>query len=158
MTVSEISEKQADETRVEDRFKELLKDISAFIDKASAEQKQRLLTLFEEIMPLYVRLLEDLRHQDRRKHSRKACSLAAYFATWEGSFQSFVRNISHGGMFIQTRRVLPAGQQITVSLPPPANRKEMIEVTGEIVWSVPEGLGIKFTSVSKDLQEIIEST
>ncbi len=152
-----ISGKQADETIVGARFKALLKDVSAFMDHASTEEKQTLLSLFEEIMPLYVRLLEEIRHQDRREHPRKACSIAAYYATWEGSFESFVRNISHGGMFIQTRRVFPSGQQITVSLPPPPNKKEMIKVTGKIVWSVPEGLGIKFTSVSQDLKEIMES-
>jgi type IV pilus assembly protein PilZ len=152
-----VSSKQSDETGLTARFRELLRDLPFFIENASTDQKQALLRLFEEMMPLYVRLLEDMRHQDRREHPRKPCSLTAYFPTWEGSFESFVHNISRGGMFIQTRRVLPPGHQITVSLPPLPNKKEMMKVTGEIVWSVPEGLGIKFTSVSDDLKDMIES-
>ena len=64
------STQQSEKAGLTGRLKELLTDISPFIDNASEDQKQKLLSV-----------LEDLRKSDRRKHSRKPCSITVNYST-----------------------------------------------------------------------------
>ncbi len=147
----------SDEAKVTARLKELIEDISTFIDVASPEQNQTLLNLLEDSVPIYFGYLDYIRHGDRREHARKTLSIAVDCRTWGDAFRSLVRDISAGGMFIQTNRELSVGEQITVCFPPPSGREEPIEVTAEVVWTGPGGVGVKFTSVSIKLEEMIDS-
>ena len=143
------------ESAVIARFKQLLKDIATFIDNASEEQKQTLLGLLRDSRPL--ELLKDLEYLERRQHSRKTCSLDIDCATWKGLFDGTVKNISLGGMFVETDTVLSPGQEITANLSVP-NHSKPIRITGKTMWNPRRGVGVQFTSqLSKELKKIIES-
>lgn len=64
------STQQSEKASLTNRLKELVTDISPFIDNASEDQKQKLLSV-----------LEDLRKSDRRKHSRRPCSITVNYST-----------------------------------------------------------------------------
>jgi len=135
---------QADESSVTARLKELLRDISPFIDNASEDQKQRLLSVLEESLPI-----------DRRRDTRKPCSIAVTCATYR-VFTDFIKNISPGGAFIETSAPCLPGEHLTMMFSLP-DQEEPVKITGKIVWRAPEGVGVKFTTASKDFSGKIES-
>jgi len=131
------------------RLKELLTDIFHFINNASKEQKQKLLSV-----------LDDLRKNDRRKHYRKPCSITANYSILGDTFNGLVKDISAGGIFIlsiETDMVFSEGQEITVNFPTHTEKQEPIKLLGEVVWLVPEGIGVKFKAEDQNLESIIES-
>ena len=76
-------------------------------------------------------------------------ALADYIV--EGSaFRDFVLDIGAGGLFIQSCRPWPVGQEIELvfSL---FDHHAPIRLTGEVTWSCPEGIGVKFKSILRYL-------
>ncbi len=117
-------------------------DIPSSIDKASEHKRRRLLML-----------LEDLQPSDQRIHARKPCSIAV---TLDGLLIDTISNISGGGVFIETSAAFEPGKHVRLEFKFP-DEKEPVRVPGQIAWRSPEGIGVKFTAVSKDVQKIIES-
>jgi Tfp pilus assembly protein PilZ len=77
--------------------------------------------------------------------------------TLDGLYKEFVRNIGASGIFIETSVPFQFGRPITITFSPP-NQDQPLEITGKVVRRIPEGIGIKFTTMpDKDLQEMIES-
>jgi Tfp pilus assembly protein PilZ len=135
-----------DESKLTARLKELLEDVSPYLDCASKDEKRRLLDL-----------LEDLQARDAREHSRKSCSIEVTYTTQDEVCTDFIKNISTGGLYIDTPAAFAAGEEITLTFAAPG-QEGPIKVTGEIVWNVPGGLGVRFRKPpGKDLEKVIES-
>ena len=96
------------------------------------------------------------RQADRRRHPRKSCFIPATWATSDAVLTDFIWNISAGGVFLDTTEPCLPGEQISMTFLLP-NQKKPVKTTGEIVWKASVGVGIKFTSVSEDLEEMIEA-
>ena len=140
---------QSEKNSLTGRLKELLTDISPFIDNASEDLKQKLLSV-----------LDDLRKTNRRKHDRKPCSITVNYSTLGDAFKGLVKDISAGGMFIlsiETAKVFSVGQELIVNFPTPAKKQKPIEFPGKVVWTVPKGIGVKFKAKDQNLEAIIES-
>jgi hypothetical protein len=126
-------------------LKGLLERILTAIDHAPADQKQRLL-----------KSLQKWQKGERRKHSRKGCSIPVRIGAWR-ALTEYIRNISMGGVFIKTSDRFSIGEHLTLifSLP---NKSGPIKATGHVVWTSPEGIGVEFTSpLSKEVKAVIES-
>jgi len=139
------STQQAEESPVKARLTELLNEISAHIDHASEEEQQRILISLEEMW-----------ERNRRQHPRKPCSIPVTCATEDRVIQDFVKNISAGGAFIETAVAFSPGEHITLMFSS-TEQEEPIKISGRIVWRVPEGIGVKFTTASSDLEAVILS-
>ncbi|MCJ7538325.1 MAG: PilZ domain-containing protein [Desulfobacterales bacterium] len=83
----------------------------------------------------------------RRRHSRKPCEIAIYPATRIHAFEDVIKNISLGGVYIETRMPFAVGQSISMKFRLPKVRK-LIHVTGEIVWAGLQGIGVEFRSTA----------
>ena len=130
----------------EAQLKEMLDDVSSYIETLSKEQKAKALTELEELLD-----------KDRREHPRVPCSIPVSCATEAGVFEDLIRDIGAGGAFIKTAEAFSPGEEITLALSIP-NLKEPLQITGQIVWRTSQGIGVKFASpLSKDLREIKES-
>lgn len=136
---------QSDESGVTGRVKELLKDIYTHIDNESEDQKRRLLSV-----------LEFWRQGDRRRHPRKRRSMSTTYIVQDRSFMGNITNICTGGVFIETSESFPIGQEITLTLSSP-ERDQPINMNGQVIWSDLKGIGVIFTTRSKDLEKIIAS-
>jgi uncharacterized protein (TIGR02266 family) len=145
---------RSDETTLTAHLRELIKNLSSFVESASEEQKRTVLRLLENQQLLD--LLQNWRHGERRKASRKPFSLSVEYATAHEILTDFPRDISSGGMFIETSASLSVGQQITLTFTPP-NQKKPIKIAAEVAWTGPGGVGVRFTSSSKALKKMIES-
>jgi len=78
------------------------------------------------------------------------------YATEDETFTDFIKNISVGGVFMQTTAPLSVGQEISLVFPFPS-QEEPMKMTGEVVWKSPVGVGVRFIEVSRSVQEVIES-
>ena len=85
--------------------------------------------------------------KDIRKHQRKPYSKSISFAAKDIIFEGFLKNISSAGVFIETNENFSAGQTLTFEIPLKQNQKA--KVIGEVVWSSPDGFGVKFLSIDK---------
>ncbi|MDY6837916.1 MAG: PilZ domain-containing protein [Thermodesulfobacteriota bacterium] len=137
--------RQAEASPVKARLTDLLREISAYIDDASEEERQRILISIEEMW-----------ERDRRRHPRRPCSIPVTCTTEDRVIQDFVKNISAGGAFIETAVAFSPGERITLMFSS-AEQEEPIKISGGIVWRAPEGIGVKFTTASKELEAVILS-
>jgi Tfp pilus assembly protein PilZ len=81
--------------------------------------------------------------RERRKHYRKSFFMVVDYATQERTYKDFIKNISTGGVFIETRMPMDTGQKVAMSFPLP-NSQQHIKIAGEIVRSSLQGIGVKF--------------
>ena len=84
---------------------------------------------------------------DIRKHQRKSYSKSIRFAAKELIFEGFLKNISSAGVFIEANENFSAGQILTFKIP--LKKNQTANVKGEVVWSSPDGFGVKFLSIDK---------
>jgi hypothetical protein len=85
--------------------------------------------------------------QDIRRYQRKNYSKSVQIAADDRIFNGLIKNISSAGGFIEADPHLAAGQSIKFVLPLKKGQRAI--VTGEVVWSGPDGFGLKFLSVDK---------
>ena len=88
-----------------------------------------------------------LQWNDIRKHQRRPYSKSIRFAAKDLIFEGFLKNISSAGVFIEANENFSAGQILTFEIPLKKNQKA--NVKGEVVWSSPDGFGVKFLSIDK---------
>jgi len=99
--------------------------------------------------------------EEKREHKRSRTRVKVKFATEGALTAKYANDISHGGIFIQTKEPLPLQAELKVALIHPATGKEMT-LKGEVVRHVPDpdgdgfsGMGVSFTDF-EDSKELIE--
>jgi Tfp pilus assembly protein PilZ len=100
--------------------------------------------------------MESLKHEEQRRHPRKSCGLPVDGLAWNSAFKALARNISIGGVFIETRKRFAIDEEIVLIFKLPEHQ-ERIKVVGKIVWNIPGGLGIAFEKVPDRLATMVES-
>ncbi len=93
---------------------------------------------------------------DPRRGSRKPCVIMVDFSSDELSAQEYIRDISVGGAFIKTDQPLVIGQEVALSFSVP-NIDHSLDLTGKVVRCNGEGIGVKFTNLTKRQQDMIMS-
>jgi uncharacterized protein (TIGR02266 family) len=104
-------------------------------------------------------LLEDLEEkllQGKRKHDRKPFLMVVDYSTKDHVYKDFIRNISAGGVFIETRMPFTVGKEVSLTFPIPNSQKH-IKIIGEVVRTTPHGVGVKFKMANKDQEAMIKS-
>ena len=71
-------------------------------------------------------------------------------------FKGYILDINTHGAFIETNDYFFSGQEIIMTYSVPHYQKPL-RVTGEIVWSSQNGIGIKFSRLSPHQTEVIKS-
>ena len=135
MTTFEI---QSNESSITARLIELIKNMS--------EDEQR--TLLKD--------LEEKPFEGRRKHVRKPFLMAVDYSTQDHVYKDFIQDVSTGGVFIQTHMPFTVGQEVSLTFPLP-NYQKHIKVTGEVVRSTTQGVGVKFKMADQDQTAMITS-
>lgn len=81
---------------------------------------------------------------ERRKHYRKTCFFAEVdYATQNDVYTDPIKNISHGGVFIETDKTLTVGDDVTM-LFSDFSQIDLIKVTGGIIRTTPSGVAVRF--------------
>lgn len=116
---------ESDESSILDRLTEIIKSLSQ-------EQQKILLSI-----------LDDVNSIDRRKKTRKSGIIPVTYRSPSSSDRAIIKNISVGGVFIETHEAFSVGQEITMEISPPKTEKT-IKIIGEIVWIGANGVGVQF--------------
>ena len=81
--------------------------------------------------------------KERRGHARQTCSLRVGYATMDLSFIDFITDINCWGVFIQSDKKVPVGESVSMTIPLHGD-EQSIKIIGEVMWSGPQGMGVKF--------------
>ena len=87
---------------------------------------------------------------DKREHSREHTSIYAFFKTNSLSFRDFIKNLSTGGLFIETGIPLSVNKELFISFLHP-DSGTLIKVAGKIVRIDSKGIGVKFDQPRSDI-------
>jgi uncharacterized protein (TIGR02266 family) len=101
--------------------------------------------------------------ESRRVHPRFTVDLDVTVASDHNFYAGFAENLSAGGIFVATHKLLPVGETVKLSIRLPG-MDEPIEGTGEVRWvreysersNVPPGLGFRFVELSSGASEAIK--
>ena len=80
---------------------------------------------------------------DKRIKSRNFCLVPTHYNIQNTSYTSFILDLNKLGAYIETDEYFISGQYIDLSFVNPFSRKK-INTAGEIVWSSPDAMGVKF--------------
>ena len=101
-------------------------------------------------------LLKDLENwqkskNEKRKYPRRSTLLdISYSSDQRRIFDDFVRNISAGGLYIETNLISELGQKLTMTFSHP-NSGDPIKVLGKVIRADSGGIGVKFNKLLSDL-------
>ncbi|HOX45099.1 MAG TPA: TIGR02266 family protein [Myxococcota bacterium] len=121
----------------------------------SYEQKRMVYGLVDDC--LRERLLE------RRRHARVDAQLEVQFLFADGFFEETTDDLSMGGLFIASERVLPVGERLRLVLHVPGERPavkalaEVMRVRAEAAPGKPRGMGVRFVELTPEDQETLRA-
>jgi hypothetical protein len=88
---------------------------------------------------------------EKRKYPRRSTYVdITYSSDQRRIFEDFVRNISAGGLYIETNLVTELGQKLTMTFSHP-DSGDPIKVLGKIIRVDSGGIGVKFNKLLSDL-------
>jgi len=100
-------------------------------------------------------LLKDLESwrkskNEKRRYPRRSTPMEiTYSSDQRRVFEDFIRNISAGGLFIETNLVTELGQKLTMTFSHP-DSGDPIKVLGKIIRVDSGGIGVKFNKLLSD--------
>jgi len=84
--------------------------------------------------------------KELRKNPRKPFSKLTYFASQNKYYKGVIKNLSHGGAFIETKKKFSNGDGLKLVVPGP---NKYIQIRCKIIHFNQTGFGVKFKSVLK---------
>ena len=93
---------------------------------------------------------------EKRGDSRKQCLINVDYSVDGGRHSGFILDISALGVFIESDTHLPVGDTIEMAFSLP-RQYGPFRLSGEIIWSGPQGFGVKFPTLNKHQREFIKS-
>jgi len=100
-----------------------------------------------------------MEEKDRRKHARLSIAVAVDFNSHHNFYSSRTRDISAGGLFVETDAALPIGTLLGVDL---KFLKKHLRVECEVMWALTEGdkavgVGLRFVELRPAARKGIEA-
>lgn len=94
-------------------------------------------------------------HEERRSHDRSRIIVDVFFDGADATGIASTKDISVGGLYMNTQKELPEGGLLTLRLPFPEGD---VVVNAEVVYSNPgRGVGVSFHGLSQHDRATIES-
>ena len=87
--------------------------------------------------------------KDARKFFKNGQKINVECHTIDTQFRGLIKNVSSSGVFINTEKVLPAGQEVAMTFTFP-DSKETVRATGEIIRSNSSGIAVKIKLLFKE--------
>ena len=89
---------------------------------------------------------DDVELTELRKNPRKPFSKLTYFASGNKYYEGIIKNLGHGGAFIETKTKFSNGDELKLIVPGP---NKYIQIRCKIIHFNQTGFGVKFKSVLK---------
>ena len=84
-------------------------------------------------------------NKEARIFARIPCSEDTHFSANRELFQGTIKNVSEGGIYVQTRERFVVGQEVVVAGPFGENQQDEKRY-GKVVWFDDGGIAVKFVS------------
>jgi len=97
---------------------------------------------------------EALAHEERRRSDRSRIIVDVYFDGTDATAVASTKDISVGGLYMNTQRELPEGSLLTLRLPLEGSD---VVVNAEVIYSNPgRGVGVRFHGLPEKDRAVIE--
>lgn len=97
---------------------------------------------------------EALESDDRRQHDRSRLIVDVYFDGLDATGVASTKDISIGGLYMNTQTVLPEGSVLMLRIP---LGEEQVVVNAEVVYSNPgRGVGVQFQGLTENDRALME--
>lgn len=110
--------------------------------------------MYKEDPEIGLKEMEEWLYEGKREHYRKPFFTVVDFTTRGHAFKDFIKDISPGGVFIETSIPCNIGQELSLTFALP-NCQKHIKITGEVVRITLQGIGVKF-GMPKQQQETMK--
>jgi hypothetical protein len=92
---------------------------------------------------------------ERRQHDRSRLIVDVFFDGQDLTGVASTKDISLGGLYMNTQTVVPEGSLLTLRIP--LGEEEQVVVNAEVVYSNPgRGLGVRFHGLSEQDRALME--
>ncbi|MBW2219118.1 MAG: PilZ domain-containing protein [Deltaproteobacteria bacterium] len=93
--------------------------------------------------------------EEKRTYIRKPFFMSVDYSTQDRVYRDFIKDISTGGVFIETLRPLPVGQEISMAFSFP-NLRQNFKISGDVVRMDPKGIGVAFMASNEKQKETLD--
>ena len=90
---------------------------------------------------------------DRRAYVRKSCLIPVDFLVGGRMHRDFVRDVSVGGLLIETGGKFVVGQEVSLTFMEPSSGKQK-KAMAQIAWIGPHRIGLKFNTMDKEGEKV----
>jgi len=98
---------------------------------------------------------EKQQKEEKRTYIRKPFFMSVDYSTRDRVYRDFIKDISTGGVFIETLRPLPVGQEISMAFSFP-NHRQNVKISGDVVRMNPKGIGVSFIVRNEKQKEALD--
>ena len=112
-----------------------------------------ILDLNEEHQEALLKKGRELLSKEKRA-PRKSCRTPVRYETFDRVYSDRIMNISQSGVFIETRRPIFAGEEISMDFQIEGVNKPL-KIKGKVVHTSSRGVGIEFKNVDPALSQIM---
>ena len=93
-----------------------------------------------------------------REYPRLSCYLQVDFAAGGKAYQSYIRDLSAGGVFIETKDAFKVGQEVSLCFTLSESDAAMpFKLKGKVTRVYPDGIGVQYLNMSKYQRQIINT-
>src|ERR687884_1075412 len=97
----------------------------------------------------------NLSNDERRQHDRARLIVDVYFNGADATGVASTKDISMGGLYMNTQTVIPEGALLTLRIP--LGNDQQVVVNGEVMYSNPgHGVGVRFQGLSEEARQLME--
>ncbi|MFO8048297.1 MAG: PilZ domain-containing protein [Desulfosudaceae bacterium] len=90
---------------------------------------------------------------EKRKHPRKPVKLSVNLTCGKRSGEKQARDISLGGIFVETSEEIKPGEEIQLAIPF-SNQDRQIRLKGRVARKTDDGIGVQFDVYAIDIEEL----
>lgn len=92
---------------------------------------------------------------ERRQHDRSRLIVDVYFNGADATGVASTKDISLGGLYMNTNTVIPEGSVLTLRIP--LGNDQQVVVNGEVMYSNPgRGVGVRFQGLTEKDRALME--
>lgn len=97
----------------------------------------------------------NVRQEERRHHDRSRLIVDVYFNGADATGVASTKDISLGGLYMNTQAVMPEGALLTLRIP--LSNEQQVVVNAEVMYSNPgHGVGVRFQGLTESDRALME--
>jgi Tfp pilus assembly protein PilZ len=126
------------------------------INEVQTAISEKISGLSEEKIRQFLNYLDEGQIPEKRRYDRKDFVRIIDYTVGERYYRDFIRDISGGGLFIETSNEFSAGQNIIMTFVS-LDYQRPFKINGKIIHAQTDGVGVKFKIESQVQESVLKS-